>query len=274
MSIKVLLNGAGRVGKAVLKQLLEYKEFEIKIINDINPYIENLVYSINYDSTYGKLDDRFKIIENNFIENSKSKIKVTNFDSLNKIDLKDIDIIIDSSGKKEDINLLKQLPVNAIFLTHPNKSADINMILGANEKELDPSFHKIISTSSCNATALLPALKLVDEKKEILCGDIITIHPLLNHQRVLDGSFVGSATREVDCNFEFGRSSTQNIIPNKTTTITACSYVLEKFNQDLISSNSLRVPTDTVGAINVTLFTFIAPTVSVGTLRELDEMRS
>lgn len=255
MSIKVLLNGAGRVGKAVLKQLLEYKEFEIKIINDINPYIENLVYSINYDSTYGKLDDRFKIIENNFIENSKSKIKVTNFDSLNKIDLKDIDVIIDSSGKKEDINLLKQLPVNAIFLTHPNKSADINMILGANEKELDPSFHKIISTSSCNATALLPALKLVDEKKEILCGDIITIHPLLNHQRVLDGSFVGSATREVDCNFEFGRSSTQNIIPNKTTTITACSYVLEKFNKELISSNSLRVPTDTVGAINVTLFT-------------------
>lgn len=255
MSIKVLLNGAGRVGKAVLKQLLEYKEFEITIINDINPYIENLVYSINYDSTYGKLDDRFKIIENNFIKNSTSKIKITNFDSLNKIDLKDIDIIIDSSGKKEDIHLLKQLPVNAIFLTHPNKNADINVILGANEKELNPNIHKIISTSSCNATALLPALKLVDEKKEILCGDIITIHPLLNHQRVLDGSFVGSATREVECNFEFGRSSTQNIIPNKTTTITACSYVLGKFNHQLISSNSLRVPTDTVGAINVTLFT-------------------
>ena len=84
---------------------------------------------------------------------------------------------------------------------------------------------------------------------------MVTIHPLLNHQRVLDGNFVGSATRGVDCNFEFGRSSTQNIIPNQTTTIKACSYVLEKFNQNLITSNSLRVPTDTVGAINVTLFT-------------------
>ena len=59
----------------------------------------------------------------------------------------------------------------------------------------------------------------------------------------------------MNCNFEFGRSSTQNIIPSKTTTIKACSYVLNKFNSDLISSNSLRVPTDTVGAINVTLFT-------------------
>jgi glyceraldehyde 3-phosphate dehydrogenase len=255
MSTKLLLNGAGRIGKAVLKQLLENKDFEIVIINDINPYIENIVYSINYDSTYGKLDDKFKIVENNYIQNSKSKIKITHFNSLDKIDLTNIDIIIDSSGKKEDINLLKQLPVSAIFLTHPNKNADINVILGANEEKLNPSIHKIISTSSCNATALLPALKLINENKEILCGDIVTIHPLLNHQRVLDGSFVGSATRDVECNFEFGRSSTQNIIPNKTTTITACSYVLEKFNKELISSNSLRVPTDTVGAINVILFT-------------------
>ena len=255
MSTKLLLNGAGRIGKAVLKQLLENKNFEIVIINDINPYIENIIYSINYDSTYGKLDDKFKIVEDNYIQNSKSKIKITHFNSLNKIDLTNIDIIIDSSGKKEDINLLKQLPVSAIFLTHPNKNADINVILGANEEKLNPNIHKIISTSSCNATALLPALKRINDKKEILCGDIVTIHPLLNHQRVLDGSFVGSATRDVECNFEFGRSSTQNIIPNKTTTITACSYVLEKFNQNLISSNSLRVPTDTVGAINVTLFT-------------------
>ena len=207
--MKILLNGVGRIGKAVLKQLITDKNFEIVIINEINPYVENMVYSINYDSTYGKYEDRFKIVENNYIQNSTSKIKITNFDSLDKIDLTNIDIIIDSSGKKEDINLLKNLPVIAVFLTHPNNEADINVILGVNEKDLNPNIHKIISTSSCNATALLPALKLINDKKEILCGDILTVHPLLNHQRVLDGSFVGSQTREVDCNFEFGRSSTQ-----------------------------------------------------------------
>jgi len=253
--MKILLNGIGRIGKAVLKQLITNKDFEIVMINEINPYVENIVYSINYDSTYGKYEDKFKIVENNYIQNLTSKIKITNFDSLDKIDLTNIDIIIDSSGKKEDINLLKQLPVIAVFLTHPNNEADINVILGVNEKDLNPNIHKIISTSSCNATALLPVLKLINDKKEILCGDIITIHPLLNHQRVLDGSFVKSDTREVNCNFEFGRSSTQNIIPNKTTTIKACSFVLPNINQNLISSNSLRVPTDTVGAINVTLFT-------------------
>ncbi|MBL3519648.1 aldehyde dehydrogenase [Arcobacter lanthieri] len=255
MRLKVLINGAGRIGKAVLKQLLTMKDFEIVSINDINPYIENIVYSINYDSTYGKFDDKFKIVDNNFIQNSKAKIKILNHNSLINIDLKDIDIIIDASGKKEDIKLLEKLPVKAIFLTHPNKNAHINLVLGVNENKINPNIHKIISTSSCNATALLPALKIIDESKEIICGDIVTIHPLLNHQRVLDGNYVGSATRDVDLNFEFGRSSTQNIIPSHTTTIKACSYVLPKFNSELISSNSLRVPTDTVGAINVTLFT-------------------
>ena len=255
MSVKILLNGVGRIGKAILKQLLDNKEFEIVAINEINPYIENVVYSINYDSTYGRYEDSFHIVEKNHIQNSQALIKILNYNSLDEIDLKDIDIIIDSSGKKEDINILKSLPVSAIFLTHPNNEADINVILGANEEELNPNIHKIISTSSCNATALLPALKLLDEKKEIICGDIVTIHPLLNHQRVLDGSFVESATRDVNCNFEFGRSSTQNIIPNKTTTIKACAFVLPYFNQNLITSSSLRVPTDTVGAINVTLFT-------------------
>lgn len=70
--MKILLNGVGRIGKAVLKQLITDKNFEIVIINEINPYVENIVYSINYDSTYGKYEDKFKIVENNYIQNSKT----------------------------------------------------------------------------------------------------------------------------------------------------------------------------------------------------------
>lgn len=252
---RVLINGVGRVGKSILKQLLLNDNFKIVSLNDINPYIKNLCYSINYDSTYGKFEDKFIVANSNFIQNSKDTIEITHHKSINDLELKNIDILIDSSGQKANIEELKQLNVERIILTHPEKLADINLILGVNEDSLDLKKHKIISTSSCNATALLPALKLIDGYKNILCGDIVTIHPLLNHQRVLDGSFVQSATRDVDLNFEFGRSSTQNIIPSRTTTIKACSYVLEKFNSNIISSNSLRVPTDTVGAINVTLFT-------------------
>src|SRR5574344_1354288 len=255
MKKRVLINGIGRIGKAILKQLLAKNEFEIVYINDINPSIKNIAYSINYDTTYGKFEDRFEVVESSFLQNKISKIKITHIDNLKKLDLKDIDILIDSSGQKVNIKELKNLNVEKIILTHTEKNADINLVLGVNEKELDLKNHKIISTSSCNATALLPALKLINDEKEIICGDIVTIHPLLNHQRVLDGSFVQSATRDVELNFEFGRSSSFNIIPSRTTTIKACSFVNSKFGEELISSNSLRVPTDTVGAINVTLFT-------------------
>jgi len=253
MKTKVLLNGVGRVGKAILRIALKNKNFEIVAINEINSNIKSIAYSINYDSTYGAIEDKFKAY-NGYIQNSINKIKILNHKQLQDINLSDIDIIIDASGSGVDIKKLKKLPIKAIFLTHPNKDADINMILGVNEEKLDLKYHKIISTSSCNATALLPILKLIDEKKSIEYGDIVTIHPLLNHQRVLDSGCIGSQDRDIECNLEFGRSATQNIIPSKTTTIEACSLVMDKINSDIISSNSLRVPTSTVGVISVTLF--------------------
>ena len=251
---KVLLNGVGRIGKAILRISLEHKSFQIVAINELNSNIENITYSINYDSTYGRIKDKF-CVEDNFIKNKTSKIEILNENSLFDINLKklDVDFIIDASGSKVDVDKLKTLAIKAIFLTHPNKDADINVVCGVNEDKLSLKEHKVISTSSCNATALLPILKLIDDNYTIEYGDIVTVHPLLNHQKVLDSTCIGSHNRDIECNFEFGRSATQNIIPSKTTTIEACSLIIPKINSDTISSNSLRVPTDTVGVINVTL---------------------
>jgi glyceraldehyde 3-phosphate dehydrogenase len=251
--MKILLNGIGRIGKAILRIALESKSLAIVAINEINPNIKSIAYTINYDSTYGAIEDKFRVVDN-YIVNSTTKIEILNHHSLRDIELQDIDIIIDASGSKIDIALLRELDVKAIFLTHPNRDADINIILGVNEKRLNPLNHKIISTSSCNATALLPILKLIDKHKGVEYGDIVTIHPLLNHQRVLDSGCIGSVDRGVECNLEFGRSATQNIIPSKTTTIEACSFVMPSINSNSIASSSLRVPTSTVGAIAVTLF--------------------
>lgn len=112
MSIKIVLNGAGRIGKSILKQLLNDENFEIVAINEINPSIENIVYSINYDSTYGKLNDKFKVIENSFIQNQKSKIKITNYKDISELNLDGVDILIDASGQKTDLNILRNLKVD------------------------------------------------------------------------------------------------------------------------------------------------------------------
>jgi len=252
--MRILLNGVGRIGKAILRIANSSDIINIVAINELNSNIKNIAYSINYDSTYGTFEDKFQV-SNNFLKNQTNNIEILNHNSLEDIDFKrlSIDIIIDASGSTSNIDKLKSLDVKAIFLTHPKKDADINIILGVNENNLDINSHKIISTSSCNATALLPLLKLIDEIKEIEYGDITTIHPLLNHQKVLDGSCLASKNRDVECNFEFGRSSLQNIIPSKTTTVEACSYLLKTVNSNIFSSSSLRVPTDTVGAINIAL---------------------
>ena len=251
--MRILLNGIGRIGKSILKIADENSSLNIVAINDLNANINNIAYTINYDSTYGNIKNKYKV-ESNFIKNSTNKIEILNENSLENIDYKklNINIIIDASGAKVDINILNKLPVQKVFLTHPNKNAHINLILGVNENSLNNN-HKIISTSSCNATALLPVLKIINDNYKIKFGDITTIHPLLNHQKVLDSSCIGSTNRDIDCSFEFGRSSLQNIIPSQTTTIDACSFVLKDINHDLLSSNSFRVPTSTVGAINISL---------------------
>ncbi|MEA2110888.1 MAG: glyceraldehyde 3-phosphate dehydrogenase NAD-binding domain-containing protein [Campylobacterota bacterium] len=253
--MRILLNGVGRIGKAILRIALQQKTFDIVAINELNSNVKNIAYSINYDSTYGRLEDTFTASKS-YIENSTSKIEILNFESLQEIDFKayNIDYVIDASGSVTNIEELKNLHVKTIFLTHPNSDADVNVILGVNTQELTSSEHKIISTSSCNATALLPIIKLIDDNFEIECGEITTIHPLLNHQKTLDSGCIGSQNRDVECNFEFGRSATQNIIPSQTTTIKACSYIMPHINAEIISSSSFRVPTQTVGVIDVTLF--------------------
>jgi glyceraldehyde 3-phosphate dehydrogenase len=252
--MNILINGIGRIGKAILRIAIKNHNIKNITINELNPKIKNIAYSINYDSTYGRLDDFFTS-QKNHIQNSRSSIRIFNESSLSDIDYKHhgIDIIIDASGVKHNIEELKALKVKAIFLTHPNFNADINVIIGVNEDKLDNTKHKVISTSSCNASALLPALKLIDESFDIECGEITTIHPWLNHQNLLDGGCIGSKDRDVTCNFEFGRSATQNIIPSQTTTIEACSYILPHINSKIIGSSSFRVPTETVGVIEVTM---------------------
>jgi len=252
--MRILLNGVGRIGKAILRIAESNNAFKIVAINELNTNIKNIAYSINYDSTYGKIKNKYKVLKDT-IQNDNNTIKIFNYKNIFDIDLdiNNIDIIIDASGSKIDIEYLKNNKTLPLYITHPNMNADINVILGVNEDKLDYKNHNIISTSSCNATALLPVLKLIDDTYTIEYGDITTIHPLLNHQKTLDSACIGSTNRDIECNFEFGRSSTQNMIPSKTTTIDACSYVLPFINHELISSSSIRVPTTTVGAINVTV---------------------
>ncbi len=251
---RILLNGLGRIGKAILRIALRDKSLEIVAINELNKNIKNIAYCLNYDSTYGTIEDKFEA-HKSYIKNNDTKIEILNYSNLEDIDFegRNIDIVIDASGSKNEITTLKKLYPKLIFLTHPNKDADINMVLGINDQLFDFEKHKVISTSSCNATALLPVFKLIDDNYKVASADVTTIHPLLSHQKTLDCQCIGDQNRDINCNFEFGRSATQNIIPSKTTTVKAANLVYPLIDSSFISSNSFRVPTSVVGAINIVL---------------------
>ena len=106
--MRVLLNGVGRIGKAILRIAQEDNSLNIVAINELNTKLENITYSINYDSTYGKLQDKF-VVNNDHIKNSHFNIKILNEKSLEDIDYDDlkIDIVIDASGAKVNTQILK-----------------------------------------------------------------------------------------------------------------------------------------------------------------------
>ena len=113
--MRILLNGVGRIGKAILQISLENKSFQIVAINELNSNIENIAYSINYDSTYGRIEDKF-VVDNNFIQNKNSKIEILNFRNLEEIVFKSFsDILSLVSGtyypprSKKVINLINRV---------------------------------------------------------------------------------------------------------------------------------------------------------------------
>lgn len=249
--INIFINGIGRIGKSIFRLALLNKDINIVAINDINKNQDNIAYGINYDSTYGALEDKFCVVDD-FLQNTTHLIQIFNQKDITDIDFDSlhIDVLIDASGAKVDTEKLEALTVKKVILTHANKEVD-NIVLGVNEELLEDSTKKIVAASSCNATALLPVLETIDKNYSIEYGDITTVHPLLNHQKTLDNGCIGSDDRGIECNFEFGRSATQNIIPSRTTTVDACSLINPKFNSELLSSHSFRTSTPTVGAINL-----------------------
>lgn len=248
--VNIFINGVGRIGKSIFRLSLLDKDINIVAINDINKNKKNIAYGINYDSTYGQIENKFST-NGNLLQNNTNSIQIFNEKNIFDIDFQslNIDIIIDASGINVDTKKLKTLPVKKVILTHANKEVQ-NIVLGVNEELLKENL-KVIAASSCNATALLPVLQNLDEVYKIEFGDVTTVHPLLNHQKTLDNGCIGSDDRGVECNFEFGRSATQNIIPSKTTTIDACALINPKFNSEFISSHSFRTDMPTVGAINL-----------------------
>lgn len=253
---RVLINGLGRIGRAILRINLQKEFFDLVAINDINPDNKNIAYLIKYDSTFGRLDndvlsdDEHVIIDGNLI-------KVSHEHEIKNVDLKDVDVVIDASGVKKNTLQIEEMAtsstVKRFIITNVGSRKAQDIIFGANEDLIFTSDNKIISSSICDAISLGPVYKVLEDNFGIESGFLTTLHPWLSYQNLLDGPAKSwSQPGDVFSHYALGRSSVMTLIPKSTSAISALSDVFPKAN-DQICSFSYRTPTALVSSAVLTV---------------------
>lgn len=260
--IKIGINGFGRIGRAIFRNNLEKKYFQVVAINDINPAIDNMAYTLNYDTLYDRLPVPYKSVNDYLIGGNGDYIKVTHYGNIDQVDwaASGVDYVIDASGVFKNVlsaqNLISTHSVKKVFITHAPDEVDFTLVLGANEHLLDVEKHHIISAGICDATAIAPVMKVIEDQFGIAHGYVTTLHPWLSYQNLSDGAASSwSMPGEIYHHFALGRSAIGNMIPKPTTAIKVTCAVLKDtgLTEKMIGSFSYRTPTAIVGSADLTL---------------------
>ncbi len=258
--IRVGINGLGRIGRAIFRVNALQRNFEVVVVNDINPDSKNIAYTLNYDTLYGRLPSALKAQDDLLIDGAGSSINVYHQQHIDEVDWSrhDVDYVIDASGVLDNVRRARKLTKNNIvkrvFITHSPDDVDFTMVLGSNEDQLDINNHRVISTSICDATALAPVLNALNSKFGIENGYVTTLHPWLNYQNLMDGpSSSWSVPGEIYHHYALGRSVDGNMIPKPTSAIEATCRVTDGITEQMIGSFSYRTPTAIVGTADITL---------------------
>ena len=249
MTVKVGINGFGRIGRQVLKIVLQRHpgDLEVVAVNDLwDP--ETNAQLFKYDSTYGKFDGSVEVVGGDLVVDGKT-IKV--FSERNPADLPwgdlGVDIVFEGTGVFRDTTKTpgpqSHLVAGAkkVILTAPAKGGDVlTVVLGVNDDEYDPSKHHIVSNASCTTNCLAPFTKVVNDSFGIVRGLMTTVHSYTTSQMLLD--LAAKDKRR-------SRSGSLNIIPTSTGAAKAIALVIPELKNKL-DGYSLRVPTPTVSIVD------------------------
>ena len=245
MKIKVGINGMGRIGRMIIRSIVEnnYSNFEIKHINN-RTNSETCSNLLKYDSIHGKFDAEIKFDQNNLIVNN-NKITFSQETDINKIDWKkfNVDYVFECTGKfNSKDKLLPHINNGAkkVIVSAPCKDADKTIVFGVNEKEIKVE-DKIISAASCTTNCLAPVAYVLNENFEIDKGFMTTIHAFTSDQRILDNSHKDPRR---------SRSASQSIIPTSTGASKAIGEIIPSL-KGKIEGIAMRVPVPNVSLIEL-----------------------
>jgi len=256
--IRIAINGFGRIGRAVAKINALNEYFDLILINDTNPHVDNLAYLFKYDSTYGKFDGEVSNNDKSITINNRSSV-CTSYPDLNNVPWKDfeIDVLSDSSGISSNVKKIKKLTeeksIYSGIITHSNNDVDLEVIMGVNDDEILAK-HKVLSNSICDANAIAHIMHWINGEYGIESGSLTTLHPWLSYQNLVDGPAISQSNPGVVwSDYALGRACTDSIIPKNTTAMDAVEKVLPGLKGKVLSF-SYRIPTDIVASSDITLF--------------------
>ncbi|GEN68122.1 MULTISPECIES: type I glyceraldehyde-3-phosphate dehydrogenase [Chryseobacterium] len=245
-TIKVGINGFGRIGRLVFRAMTERDNIEVVGINDlINA--EYMAYMLKYDSVHGVFPGEVSVEGNDLVVNGK-KIRVTAEKDPNNLKWNEIgaDYIVESTGlflSKDSAQAHINAGAKKVILSAPSKDDTPMFVMGVNHKELTDDI-KILSNASCTTNCLAPLAKVIHDKFGIVEGLMTTVHATTATQKTVDGPSVKD--------WRGGRAALNNIIPSSTGAAKAVGKVIPSLNGKL-TGMSFRVPTVDVSVVDLTV---------------------
>lgn len=244
MSIKVGINGFGRIGRLVFRAALKNKDIDIVAVNDLSAPAA-MAHLLKYDSVHGTLPDDISSTEDTISVGGKT-IAVTTVKEPDKIPWQDLgaDIVAECTGLFRDFqNASKHLTGGArkVIISAPAKNPDITIVMGVNSSQYDPRHHHIVSNASCTTNCLAPVAKVLLENFGIRSGLMTTIHSYTGDQRLLD--FPHKDLRRA-------RAAALSMIPTTTGAAKAVALVLPELDNKL-NGLAVRVPTPNVSLVDL-----------------------
>ncbi|MCD6271582.1 MAG: type I glyceraldehyde-3-phosphate dehydrogenase [Deltaproteobacteria bacterium] len=244
MSVKIGINGFGRIGRVIFRAALKNPEIEVVAINDLTDSA-TMAYLLAYDSVHGKLDMEITAKDDSIEVDGRSIAVISERDPAN-LPWNDhgVDIVAECTGLFRDrANASKHLTAGArkVIISAPAPDPDITIVMGVNSNQYNPGEHNIISNASCTTNCLAPVAKVLLEQFGLKCGLMTTIHSYTGDQRLLD--FPHKDLRRA-------RAAALSMIPTTTGAAKAVALVLPELSGKL-NGLAIRVPTPNVSIVDL-----------------------
>jgi glyceraldehyde 3-phosphate dehydrogenase len=244
MSIKLGINGFGRIGRLIFRASLDYPDIEIVAVNDLTDSA-TMAHLLTYDSVHGKLD-REVVAKDDAIAVDGKSMAITSIKDPANLPWKDleVDIVAECTGLFRDHeSASKHLAAGArkVIISAPAQEPDVTIVMGVNSNQYDPRNHHIISNASCTTNCLAPVAKVLLENFGLQSGLMTTIHSYTGDQRLLD--FPHKDLRRA-------RAAALSMIPTTTGAARAVALVLPELAGKL-NGLAIRVPTPNVSLVDL-----------------------